>query len=81
MSTTASCAAHLDAAFDAGLIDFDDAGRIRFAERFSSTDRLAAGLHDAMALAKLAPEHRTFLAWRRAHRQTAGASPPRSVDG
>jgi hypothetical protein len=26
--------AHLDAAFDAGLIDFDDAGQIRFPERF-----------------------------------------------
>ena len=46
-------AAHLDAAFDAGLIDFDDAGQIRFADRFSPADRLAAGLHDAMALAKL----------------------------
>ena len=59
-------AAHLDAAFDAGLVDFDDAGQIRFAERFSPADRLAAGLYDAMALAKLTPEHRTFLAWRRA---------------
>ena len=60
-------AAHLDAAFDAGLIDFDDAGQIRFAERFAPADRLAAGLHDVMALAKLTPEHGTFLAWRRAH--------------
>ena len=72
-------AAHLDAAFDAGLIDFDDAGQIRFAERFSPADRLAAGLDDAMALAKLTPEHRVFLAWRRAHLLTAAAS--RSVDG
>ncbi len=36
-------AAHLDAAFDAGLIDFDDAGQLRFAERFSPADRLATG--------------------------------------
>jgi hypothetical protein len=67
-------AAHLDAAFDAGLIIFDDAGQIRFAERFSPADRLAAGLDDTMALAKLTPEHRTFLAWRRAHLLTAAAA-------
>jgi putative restriction endonuclease len=36
-------AAHLDAAFDTSLIDFDDSGRIRFAERFSPADRLAVG--------------------------------------
>jgi putative restriction endonuclease len=72
-------AAHLDAAFDAGLIDFDDAGRMRFAERFSPPDRLAAGLDDSMSLAKLTPEHRAFLAWRRAHLLIAAAS--RSVDG
>ena len=72
-------AAHLDAAFDVGLIDFDDAGQIRFAECFAPEDRLAAGLDDAMALAKLTTEHRAFLAWRRAHLLTAAAS--RSVDG
>ena len=72
-------AADLDAAFDAGLIDFDDAGQIRFAERFSPADRLATGLDDSMTLAKLAPEHRVFLAWRRAHLLIAAAS--RSVDG
>jgi hypothetical protein len=48
-------AAHLDAAFDAGLIDFDDAGQIRFAERLSPADRLATGLDDSMTLAKLTP--------------------------
>ena len=74
-------AAHLDGAFDACLIDLDDAGRIRFAEHFSPADRLAAGLHDTMALAKLTPDHGTFLAWRRAHRQTAGqAGPAQSMD-
>jgi hypothetical protein len=72
-------AAHLDAAFDAGLIDFDDAGQTRFAARFSPADRLAAGLHDALALAKLTPEHRTFFAWRRDHLLTAAGS-HRSVD-
>jgi putative restriction endonuclease len=60
-------AAHLDAAFDAGLIDFDDAGRIRFAVRFAPADRQALGLHEAMTLARLTPGHRAFLAWRRAH--------------
>jgi hypothetical protein len=53
-------------AFDAGLVDFDASGRIRFAERFTPDDRLAAGLQDEMTLSKLTPEHRTFLAWRRA---------------
>jgi putative restriction endonuclease len=71
-------AAHIDAAFDAGLIDFDDAGQIRFADRFSPADRLATGLDDSMTLAKLTPEHRIFLAWRRAHLLTA--APSRSVD-
>jgi putative restriction endonuclease len=72
-------AAHLDAAFDAGLIDFDDAGQIRFAERFSPADRFATGLGDSMTLAKLTPEHRTFLAWRRAYLLAASGS--RSTDG
>jgi putative restriction endonuclease len=70
-------AAHLDAAFDAGLIDFDDASQIRFAERFAPADRRAAGLTPGMALAKLTPEHQTFLAWRRDHLLTAGTRPPR----
>jgi putative restriction endonuclease len=71
--------AHLDAAFDAGLIDFDDVGQIRFAKRFSPADRLATGLDGSMTLAKLTPEHRVFLAWRCAHLLTAAASRP--VDG
>ena len=40
-------AAHLDAAFDAGLIDFDAAGQIRFSDGFAPADRLAAGLNEA----------------------------------
>ena len=72
-------AAHLDAAFDCDLIDFDDAGQIRFAERFLPADRLATGLDNSMKLAKLTPEHRVFLSWRRAHLLTAAAT--RSVDG
>ena len=72
-------AAHLDAAFDCGLIDFDAAGQIRFAARFLPADRLATGLDDSMKLAKLTPEHRVFLSWRRAHLLTAAAT--RSVDG
>lgn len=74
-------AAHLDAAFDAGLIDFDDTGLIQFSDPFTPADREALGLHGAMTLARLTPEHRAFLAWRRAHLSTTGASAPRSVDG
>jgi putative restriction endonuclease len=71
-------AAHLDAAFDAGLIDFDGAGRIGFAARFAPADRRALGLHEGMALARLAPGHRAFLAWRRTHLLAAAS---RSVNG
>jgi hypothetical protein len=35
------------------LIDFNDAGQVRFAERFPLADREALGLHDAMTLARL----------------------------
>ena len=65
-------AAHLDAAFDAGLIDFDNAGLIRFSDRFAPADRLAAGLQECMTLAKLTPGHQTFLAWRRHYLSGAG---------
>ena len=77
--STMVCRWPLISMLDAGLIDFDDARQIRFAERFSPADRLATGLDDTMMLAKLTPEHRVFLAWRRAHLLIVAAS--RSVDG
>lgn len=58
-------AAHLDAAFDAGLISFDDDGAILFSPVFSSADRAALGLRADMMLAGLTAKHRARLAWHR----------------
>lgn len=68
-------AAHLDAAFDTGLIDFDATGQIRFSDGFAPTDRHALGLHDAMTLTRLTQEHLAFLTWRRAHLLTLAGDP------
>jgi putative restriction endonuclease len=58
-------AAHLDAAFDAGLISFADSGEILLAEEFGQADRAAAGIHAGMRLTRLAPRHMPYLAWHR----------------
>lgn len=60
-------AAHLDAAFDVGLISFADDGAILFSPAFTEADRSALGLHGGMVLASLTPRHRARLAWHRAH--------------
>jgi putative restriction endonuclease len=70
-------AAHLDAAFDAGLIDFTATGQILFADRFSPTDRQALGLHDDMTLTRLTRAHQTFLTWRRTYLLTLADDPAR----
>ena len=46
-------AAHLDAAFDAGLISFDDDGAIIFSSHFAQGDRDALGVHDRLALRRV----------------------------
>ena len=43
-------AAHLDAAFDAGLISFSDKGTILFSSQFTQADRNALGIQDGLAL-------------------------------
>jgi len=58
-------AAHLDAAFDAGLISFSDEGDVLFAERFRVEDRLALGLDDKLKLLRISPSHLSRLAWHR----------------
>lgn len=63
-------AAHLDAAFDAFLISFDDDGRIIISSALTEPDRAALGIHADLRLAKFAPAHLPQLAWHRERLQT-----------
>jgi len=58
-------AAHLDAAFDAGLVSFSDEGTILFSSRFAQEDRDALGVHGRLALSRVAGGHLPNLAWHR----------------
>ena len=58
-------AAHLDAAFDAFLISFDDDGRIVISSSLNETDCNTLGIHADLRLAKIAPAHLPQLAWHR----------------
>ena len=68
-------AAHLDAAFDAFLISFDDDGRILVSSALTGQDRSALGIHLDLRLTKIAPRHLPQLAW---HRERL-AMPPLSA--
>ena len=59
-------AAHLDAAFDAGLISFDDEGAIIFSSHFAQGDRDALGVHGQLALRHVGAGHLPNLGWHRA---------------
>lgn len=59
-------AAHLDAAFDAGLISFRDDGKIAFSPDFAASDREILGIHDGLTLRRVAALHLPNLAWHRA---------------
>jgi predicted restriction endonuclease len=58
-------AAHLDAAFDAGLISFDDRGAIAFSSHFAQGDREALGVHAHLTLRRVGVGHLSNLAWHR----------------
>ncbi len=58
-------AAHLDAAFDAGLISFNDEGEILFSAQFTQEDRAALGIHDQLVLKRVGSGHLPNLAWHR----------------
>ena len=58
-------AAHLDAAFDAGLISFTDDGTILFASEFAQEDRYALGIQAGFALRRVGARHLPNLAWHR----------------
>lgn len=56
-------AAHLDAAFDAGLISFSDDGRLLMhSSRLSAADASALGIDPTMGLREVHPFHKPFLA-------------------
>jgi putative restriction endonuclease len=58
-------AAHLDAAFDAGLISFADDGAILFSSAFAVEDRRALGINPDMMLKRVVPAHVRRLHWHR----------------
>jgi hypothetical protein len=58
-------AAHLDAAFDSGLISFSDNGTILLSPKFAQTDRIAVGINNEVALHRLSERHLPNLVWHR----------------
>lgn len=58
-------AAHLDAAFDTGLISFNEKGQILFSNHLQEADRLALGIDIGFTLRRLASGHLPKLAWHR----------------
>ena len=60
-------APHIDAAFDAGFISFDDEGRILVSNRLSEEDARALGIHAEMRLSRIEEGHKKYLAYHRAH--------------
>lgn len=64
-------AAHLDAAFDAGLITFQDDGRITLSPNLSPADALLLGIHSELRLRNVAAQHTPYL---RFHRQEVFAA-------
>lgn len=58
-------AAHLDAAFDAGLISFATDGTILLSPRFSSLDRVKLGIHEGLVLKRIGYGHLANLRWHR----------------
>ncbi len=68
-------AAHLDAAFDAGLISFAADGALLVADALRAPDRAALGLTGLPPLSGLKAAHAPYLAW---HREAVfGHRPPR----
>lgn len=58
---------NLDALFDAGLISFDDEGKIVISNLLDERDRRNFGLHDDMRLSKIDTKHLPFLHYHRKH--------------
>ncbi|WP_242333329.1 HNH endonuclease [Anaeromyxobacter sp. SG66] len=60
-------AANYDAAFDAGLVTFDDDGRLVRSRQVSAVDLRSMGIVEDARVARLTAEHQRFLAWHREH--------------
>lgn len=58
-------AAHLDAAFDAGLIAFKDSGEILISDNLTESDRRAMNIHSRLILRQVSIGHYENLAWHR----------------
>jgi hypothetical protein len=58
-------AAHLDAAFDSGLITFADDGRMQISPGFAPGDRSGLGIAEGLVLSRLTMNHRRYLSWHR----------------
>ena len=59
--------AGLDAAFDAGLISFEDDGRIAVSPALSPSDAEAVGVHGDLALRRVDGRHAPYLRHHREH--------------
>ena len=57
-------APHLDAAFDAGLISFEDDGRVIASPKLSDANRYRLSL-DNLPILAISSLHKTFMAWHR----------------
>src|SRR6266567_5424260 len=58
-------AAHLDAAFDATLLTFEDDGSLILSARLTERSRAALSLKDGIRLGGLTPRHAPYLSWHR----------------
>lgn len=60
-------AAHLDAAFDAGLICVSGEGAVEVSADLDSSTRVILGLVDGLRVERLSPKHQKYLDWHRRH--------------
>ena len=60
-------AAHLDAAFDAGLICVAGDGAVEVSENLDGSTREILGLVDGLRVERLSPKHEKYLDWHRRH--------------
>jgi len=66
-------AAHLDAAFDAGLIAFTESGEILISDNLTESDRRAMNISSHLVLRQVAIGHHEKLAWHRRNLFASGA--------
>jgi len=59
--------ATLDAAFDDGLVSFDEDGRILISRKLTEADQVSSGIGSHMRLTRMNDEVRKRLTWHRAH--------------